>query len=236
MPDNLEAQLRDALDARGRQQSAEIPAFPQARPARLRTAALAGASALVVLALVIGGVLIFGRGSSGGHDTAGGASYAGTSWTLSALTENGTPIQLPAKSDATLAFPSRTDIGLNDSVNYLNGKYDVTSSGFSTHDIATTLAAYGGSDPNVVAMIAAIDAIGYRENAEVNMVDAHRQGGQLVVNAGKYQLTFDRGADVAPSSQGASTTAPASSANIGNGARGTDSEAGSSPPYSGPAS
>jgi hypothetical protein len=165
------------------------------RPSRPRIVAI-GASVLVVIALVVTGVLVLGRSTSTGPTgSAPGSSLTGTRWTLVALTADGREILLGPEPQCVLAFDSSTQISLDDGLNAMGGQYQLTATGFSTRTMASTAVGYDGSDPNRVATIAAMDAIAFRENVDVNEVQARRRDDRLVISVGTYRLTFIRAGD-----------------------------------------
>jgi hypothetical protein len=86
-----------------------------------------------------------------------------------------------------LQFSPGGQFGANDSVNFHSGTYRTTGDGFTTGDLASTLAAYAGHDPAVLLAIGAIGSFDNGVHATVKLT-----ADRLVVDADSYTLTCQR--------------------------------------------
>lgn len=79
------------------------------------------------------------------------SSYVESHWRLTAVTEGSVTTAIPASIDASLELATDGTVLASDGVNAINGTFKATSAGFDIYDGPTTLAAYGGNDPGVLA-------------------------------------------------------------------------------------
>jgi hypothetical protein len=165
-------------------------------PARWRPVLVAGCVLLVIAAT---GLLARGLPGAGGvrRTTTASAAYVGPTWRLESVEHDGTTVPIPTSLGVTLVLGRDGRFGANDSVNYLSGSYQPTESGFTTRDVGTTLAGYGGTDPAVLTAIAAVQALAYTPTGSGTLapgtaVRARVDGDRLVLEAGGYRSTFAR--------------------------------------------
>jgi hypothetical protein len=114
--------------------------------------------------------------------------FTGHDWRVVAISHDGQVTSIPARMQVALQFSPGGQFGANDGINFHSGTYRTTSDGFTTDDLAGTLAAYVGHDPIVLL---AISAIGFFDNgihATVKLA-----GDRLMVGVGSYTLTCRRG-------------------------------------------
>jgi heat shock protein HslJ len=86
------------------------------------------------------------------------AGFAGYKWTVVTIGHDGKTTPVPARYSVYLQFTPDGHFGANDPVNFHSGRYEVTPGGFTTSELASTLAGYAGSDPVVLLAEDAISA------------------------------------------------------------------------------
>ena len=79
------------------------------------------------------------------------SSYVESHWRLTAVTEGSVTTAIPASIDASLELATDGTVLASDGVNAINGTFKATSAGFDIYGGPTSLAAYGGNDPGVLA-------------------------------------------------------------------------------------
>jgi len=147
---------------------------------RARFLALAGARILLMsLALAACGSATSARSVSHG--------FTGYVWQVVAISHGGKVTSIPARLQVALRFSPGGQFGANDSVNFHSGTYRTTGDGFTTSDMASTLAGYAGHDPAVLLAISAIGSFGNGVHATVKLT-----ADRLVVGADSYTLTCQR--------------------------------------------
>jgi heat shock protein HslJ len=114
--------------------------------------------------------------------------FTGYDWHVIAISHDGQVTSIPARMQVDLQFSPGGQFGANDSINFHSGTYRTTSDGFTTSDLASTLAAYVGHDPAIDLAISAIESFDNGAHATVKLV-----GDRLVVGVGSYTLTCQRG-------------------------------------------
>jgi hypothetical protein len=142
----------------------------------------------VCIAALTAGVLI-AAANLNGSDQAPNA-FVGNRWVLVAVDHAGKHIVVPATPAATIEFSAAGTVVANDSVNMLSGRYESTPSGFVTHDVASTLVGYAGSDEQRLTIIAAVDAMFLTTAGSPVAATARVTGNNLVVDVDGYELTF----------------------------------------------
>lgn len=86
------------------------------------------------------------------------AGFAGYKWTVVSIGHGGNTTPIPTKYWIYLQFTPNGQFGANEPVNFRSGRYEVTPGGFTTSELASTLAGWSGSDPVVMLAIDAISA------------------------------------------------------------------------------
>jgi heat shock protein HslJ len=115
------------------------------------------------------------------------AGFAGYKWQVVAIDHAGGETPVPARYTVYLQFTPDGQFGANEPVNYHSGLYHQTGDGFTTRDMASTLAGYAGHDPVVLLSVSAIFAFGDGVHAKV-----HLTGERLAVTVGGYLLICQR--------------------------------------------
>jgi hypothetical protein len=129
------------------------------------------------------------------------ASYVGSHWRLTAVTDSRGTTAIPASADAWLELVTGGEFLASDAVNAINGHFTATSAGFDVSGSMTTLAGYGGNDPVQLAATAGMDAltsgpplasgsVSEEQPVQVTVLSADRE--HLLVQAGGVRLTFVR--------------------------------------------
>jgi hypothetical protein len=134
-------------------------------------------------------------------------------WLLASVRHGDVRVPVPASVGAKIEFHGADEIMVGDGVNVTSGRCHPTPTGFVITPDGTTLAAFCGPDPTTLTVIEAMRALvttgsgpegGFHPTA---VVQAHRDGDQLVLGAGGYELIFKRSNEVAvPSPSIASST------------------------------
>jgi len=126
--------------------------------------------------------------------------FVGYKWTVTAISDGGPAVSVPARDDVFLAFTRDGQFVANEPVNTHGGPYWVTPSGFTTEQVATTLVLGGADDPGGVQAIRAIEAVTAGTHASVDIT-----GNSMVVRENGYTLTCRRdGAFSFPAAQSSS--------------------------------
>jgi hypothetical protein len=94
---------------------------------------------------------------------------------------------VPGKYPVYLQFAPGGHFGANEPVNYHSGSYRITSGGFTTTNLATTLVGYVGRDPVVLLSVSAISAFGNGVRALAGV-----RGDILTVSVAGYTLIAHR--------------------------------------------
>jgi heat shock protein HslJ len=149
-------------EAPAESQVASLVISSTGRPRRARRAGLLASAAVVVAALVAGGALLIANIGSGGnrhtHTPAGARTVGlvGTSWTLTAITdENGNAV--PVAGGAALAFAPDNRFKGSDGCNGIGGKAQVSRSTIDFRNLAATQVMC--RDPQVNATAQHVDAV-----------------------------------------------------------------------------
>ena len=143
------------------------------------------ALALVTLAAAACG------GTAGGSSMLGG--FAGYKWSVVAIGHDGKETPVPARYNVYLQFAPNGQYGANDPVNSHGGTYRVTSAGFATSDVATTLVGYVGKDPVTLLAVAAISSFDDGSSAAVRNLGP----GMIVIDVNGYALRCRRAGEQA---------------------------------------
>ena len=160
---------------------------------RARLLALAGVCiVLASLALAACGSATSARPVSPG--------FTGYDWQVVAISHGGQVTSIAARMRVALQFSRGGQFGANDGINFHSGRYRTTSDGFTTGELASTLAGYAGHDPAVLLAISAIGSFDNGVHATVKLA-----GDRLVVGVGSYTLTCQRGGPRADAPAPAST-------------------------------
>ncbi|MEU3457831.1 hypothetical protein ABZ671_30200 [Micromonospora sp. NPDC006766] len=114
--------------------------------------------------------------------------FVGYDWQVLAISHGGQVSNIPARMQVALRFSPGGQFGADDSVNFHSGTYRATGDGFTTDDLATTLAAYDGHDPTVLLAMTAMQSFGNGVHATVKLT-----GDRLMVGVDSYTLTCQRG-------------------------------------------
>jgi len=114
--------------------------------------------------------------------------FTGYDWQVVAISHGGQVTNIPARIQVVLQFTPGGQFGANDGINFHSGTYRTTSDGFTTGDLASTLAGYAGHDPAVLLAMSAIGSIDNGAHATVKPA-----GDRLVVGVGSCMLTCQRG-------------------------------------------
>lgn len=171
-----------------------------------RRRVIAGVAAAVSVAAAIGvaAVIPLVGGSNPGPGGAAPPAYAvtedyvGSSWLLIGVSDGATSTAIPADIGARMDLLSDGRLLADDGVNALSGSFTQSADGFEVRDVATSLVAYVGNDPQLLAAIAAIDTLAYGNRDAVTPPDPVQDtvisadGNRLVVQAGTLRLTFER--------------------------------------------
>ena len=115
------------------------------------------------------------------------AGFAGYKWTVVTIGHDGRTTSLPAKYRVYLQFTPNGQFGANEPVNFHSGRYTVTPGGFTTSELASTLAGWSGSDPVVPLAVNAISAFDNRAHA-LTLV----RGSTLTITVNGYTLIAQR--------------------------------------------
>jgi hypothetical protein len=113
--------------------------------------------------------------------------FTGFDWQVVAISHDGQATSIPARMQVVLQFSPGGQFGASDGINFHSGTYRTTSDGFTTSDLASTLAGYAGHDPAVLLAISAIGSFENGVHATVKLA-----GDRLVVGVGPYTLTCQR--------------------------------------------
>ena len=170
------------------------------RHARAGVAVAAGAVAAVAVAVPVVAGWIPGpdRGATP-VVTASGADYVGSVWLLTDVEEGGQSFAIPAHSRARMALLPDGRIQIDDSLNFVSGKFTKTADGFEVRDTTTTFVGIIDADPVRVATMRGMDALAFwyvdgatptRGPARNTVVSA--DGTRLVIQTGTFRLTFVR--------------------------------------------
>ena len=131
--------------------------------------------------------------------TASAADYVGSVWLLTNVEEGGRSFAIPAHSKARMTLLPDGRIQIDDSLNFVSGKFTKTADGFEVRDTATTLVGTIDTDPVRTATIRGMDALAFsnvdgatptRGPARNTVVSA--DGTRLVIQTGTFRLTFVR--------------------------------------------
>jgi hypothetical protein len=161
MATDLEGAIRDALHADGigagqlLYPALRVPV--RRRPARLLAAA--GAAAAVAVVAIVATLLVSGHRGPGQAGTDPLAGVIGYRWRVIQLADQRGAVSLPKSLDAQIGFTRDGYVLGNDTVNAMQGKYQVTAGGYTVRDGGGTLAGYVGDDPLRTRLINAVDAM-----------------------------------------------------------------------------
>jgi hypothetical protein len=151
----------------------------------MKRVVLAAAAALVSLAAGCGTT------AGGGPPTpapAATAGFIGYKWSVVAIGHDGRETPIPARYNVYLQFTPSGQFGANDPVNYHSGTYRVTSDGFTTSDVVTTLVGYAGKDPVTLLAMSAISSFDANPSAAVR----NPTGSTITIGVNGYTLTCER--------------------------------------------
>lgn len=137
--------------------------------------------------LVAAGCNATASGMSSKSAPAAHAGFAGYEWQVVAIDHAGRETPVPPRYTVYLQFTPDGQFAANEPVNYHSGLYHQTGEGFTTSDMASTLAGYAGHDPVVLLSESAISAFGDGVPAKVNLT-----GDRLAVTVGAYLLICQR--------------------------------------------
>jgi hypothetical protein len=126
--------------------------------------------------------------------------FTGYDWRVVAISHSGRETTIPAKTRVALRFSPGGQFGADDSVNFHSGTYRTSNDGFTTGDLATSLAGYLGNDPVVLLAMGAMGSFRNGVHATVELT-----GDRLVVGVDSYTLTCQRGSPRADDPTPAST-------------------------------
>jgi hypothetical protein len=140
-----------------------------------------------LVSLVAAGCAVTASGTSPKSAPDARAGFAGYKWQVVAIDHAGRGTPVPARYTVYLQFTPDGKFGANEPVNYHSGLYHQTGEGFTTSDMASTLAGYAGHDPVVLLSESAIFAFGDGVRAKV-----HLTGDRLAVTVGAYLLICQR--------------------------------------------
>lgn len=132
------------------------------------------------------------------------ASYLGSHWRLTAVTDRRGTTAIPASINAWLELAADGELLASDDVNVVNGHFTTTSNGLEVSDAISTAVGYAGNDPVQLAAITAIDALtsgppvvssaassgSEAQPVHVTVLSADRE--HLNVQASGVRLTFVR--------------------------------------------
>ena len=161
----LEDEIRDALRTRAQAVApGRLRYAGAARSHRPRTrrsgpwGVIAAAAAVAVLATGIA-IFAFQHGRDAGRPAANsGTALADTRWRVVTVTDPGTRTAITSRR-VIVDFIAGGEFHADDDVNYYSGKWRATSGGLDITNVGTTLAAYGGNDPAVLAAQRGIGAL-----------------------------------------------------------------------------
>jgi heat shock protein HslJ len=117
------------------------------------------------------------------------AGFVGWRWTVTAIANGGAAVAVPAKDGVYLQFDKNGMFVANEPVNTHSGPYQVTSDGFTTGQIATTLELGGVLDKGGQLAIQAIDSFSERPGTQAT-VDV--TGTRMTVTENGYTFTCTR--------------------------------------------
>jgi len=140
----------------------------------------------VITALVAGAVALAMHGRSQ-------PEYAGHRWVLVRVVHDGEEQPLPEGRQASMSYRPNHSFTLHDTVNYSDGAFTPSGSGYTVSDVNVTGMAYGGSDPRVHLLEVAMNPL-----STVGADRADVSEGRLVLRAGTYVFTFDDAGAVNP--------------------------------------
>ena len=117
------------------------------------------------------------------------AGFVGWRWTVTAIANGGAAVPVPAKDGVYLEFDNSGMFVANEPVNTHSGPYQVTSDGFTTGQIATTLVLGGAQDKGGQLAIKAINMFSEHPGtrATVNVT-----GTRMTVTENGYTFTCTR--------------------------------------------
>jgi hypothetical protein len=161
------------------------------------TAGVSVAAAVVlVVALAAGAVPGPDRSAPPGHPLGSPprGDYIGSGWRLTSVAEGGKSTTIPANITAWMALLPDGQILINTEMNGTSGRYSITSGGFQVRDVVTSGVGYAGHDPRTLAAIAGLKALAYPSSPSSPARDTliSVDASTLVVQAGRYRLTFHR--------------------------------------------
>jgi hypothetical protein len=100
---------------------------------------------------------------------------------------DGQTTPIPARYRVYLQFTPNGQFGANEPVNFHSGRYELTPGGFTTSELASTLAGWTGSDP---IELLAINAISTFDSGARAMTQA--SGSTLTITVNGYTLITQR--------------------------------------------
>jgi len=133
--------------------------------------------------------------------TASAADYVGSVWLLTDVEEGGRSFAIPAHSpgasQARMALLPDGRIQIDDSLNFVSGRFTKTADGFEVRDTATTLVGWMGTDPVRAATMRGMNALAFWNVDGATPAPARNtvvgaDGTRLVIQTGTFRLTFVR--------------------------------------------
>ncbi|HET8583191.1 MAG TPA: hypothetical protein VFL65_08055 [Jatrophihabitans sp.] len=170
---------------------------------RRRAPLYAAIAAAVVVAIAVGASFwTANRGTTpaGGHSL----RLAGNYWRLVSVTDSHGTVAIPNSPPADLMFYPDGTFAATDGGNVYTGDYRSTPTSIALSHVIGSGAGYVGSNPVVLARIAAVGAMTTGDEVAVT-----RHGDHLTLHAGSYTLQYKYGGSAEKSTPTAS--APASS-------------------------
>jgi hypothetical protein len=119
------------------------------------------------------------------------APFVGYKWQVTSIISHGQQTPLPRNerqvNDVYVLFTRNGQFGANDPVNFHSATYRLVGDGFTTGEVRTTLAAYGGDNQTILLAIDAISAFNAGVHAEATVT-----GNRLVISVGGFLLNCQR--------------------------------------------
>jgi hypothetical protein len=195
MQTDLEADIRDALQARAQRVTADSVRYADA-PREQRVSHRAGWSMLAVAALVAALTVIIAirPWQTDHHEVASGAHVpaVNTSWQLVRAYSPSGGIASGAGLRASLTFtPNRHLLG-DDGISAIDATFIETADGFRVSAIATSGNGYAGHNRRVLAVKSAMDALFNDADGGPVDVTSSLHGDRLTLQVSGYTLQFRR--------------------------------------------
>jgi hypothetical protein len=156
---------------------------------RRRAPNLTAVMAAVLAAVALASCASNERKEEAGRPASASSQLVGYKWLLTEITTSHGVVTVPASLQATYEFTGDQHFLASDSVNAISGGFTQTQSGFTTHNPATTVVGYVGTDLVRTKVIEAIRSVTFGTVVDVS---AGSTPSSVVMAASGYRLTFSK--------------------------------------------